>query len=52
MKKLGIKAKGRKVTGNNKSYELREPAVTYGGNFIPENGHLRLKNTHFWNDIT
>jgi REP-associated tyrosine transposase len=38
LKRLGIKAKGRKIVGSKKSYELREPAVPYGGNFTPENG--------------
>ena len=51
IKKLGIKAKGRKIIGRKKSYELREPAVSYGGYFAPENGPLRLQNTYFWNDI-
>jgi hypothetical protein len=51
IKKLGIKAKGRKIVGSEKSYELREPGVPYGGNFTPENGLLRLQNTYFWDDI-
>ena len=51
VKKLGIDAKGRKIIGSSKSYELREPAVTYGDNFTPENSLLRLQNTYFWNDI-
>ncbi|MFC1532747.1 hypothetical protein ACFL7M_05215 [Thermodesulfobacteriota bacterium] len=51
LKKLGIRAKGRKVVGSNKSYELREPAVPYGDNFTPENGLLRLQNSYFWDDI-
>ena len=41
--RLGIKAKGRKIIGGNKSYELRELAVPYGGNFTPENGSLGLR---------
>jgi len=52
IKGLGIKAKGRKLVGSKKSYELREPAVSYGGNFTPENGLLRLQNAYFWDDIT
>ncbi|MFC1824452.1 hypothetical protein ACFL9T_17215 [Thermodesulfobacteriota bacterium] len=52
IKKLGIRAKGRKVVGNNKSYELREPAVPYRVNFTPENGSLSLQNTHYWDDIS
>jgi hypothetical protein len=51
IKRFGIKAKGRKIVGSKKSYELREPAVSYGGNFTPENGLLRLQNTYYWDDI-
>ena len=51
IKGLGIKAKGRKIVGSKKSYELREPAIPYGANFTPENGLLRLENTYFWDDI-
>ena len=51
IKRLGIKAKGRKIIGGSKSYELREPGVPYGGDFTPENGPLRLQNTYFWDDI-
>ena len=51
IKKLGIKAKGRKIVGSNKSYELPEPGVPYGGNLAPGNALLRLQNTYFWNDI-
>ena len=47
---LGIKAKGRKIIGSEKSYELREPAASYGGNFTPENGPLSHKNSYFWAD--
>ena len=43
IQKLGIKAKGRKIIGDKKSYELREPAVSYGGNFTPKNGPLTDK---------
>ena len=51
IQKLGIKAKGRKIIGDKKSYELRESVVAYGGDFTPENGPLRLQNTYYWNDI-
>lgn len=51
IKKLWNKAKGRKIVGSEKSYELREPGVPYGGNFTPENGLLSLQNTYFWSDI-
>ena len=49
--RLGIKAKGRKVVGENGRYELREPAAPYKGYFGTENGVLRLENTYFWNDF-
>jgi putative transposase len=48
---LGVKAKGRKIIGNEKSYELREQTASYGGNFTPENGHVSLQNTYFWADF-
>ncbi len=51
MKRLGIKVKGRKIVGSNKSYELREPAVPYGANFTSKNGLLRSQNTYYWDDI-
>jgi putative transposase len=51
IKRLGIKAKGRKIAGSDKTYELREAEVPYGLNFTPENGLLRLQNTHYWKDI-
>ena len=51
LKGLGVKAKGRKIAGGKKSYELREPAIPYGANFTPESGLLRLRNTSFWDDI-
>ena len=49
-KRLGIKAKGRKIVGSKKSYELRESAIPYGDNFASENGLLRLQNMYFWHD--
>jgi len=52
MKRLGIKALGRKVFGNSEGFEIREQAVPYQGNFTPENGGLSLKNTYFWKGIT
>ncbi len=51
LKRLEVKAKGRKIVGGKKSYEHREPAIPYGANFTPENGLLRFKNTYFWDDI-
>jgi len=49
-KKLGIKTRGRKVLGNNETYQLQEPDEPFGGNFNPENGVLRLENIHSWSD--
>jgi len=51
VERLGIKAKDRKIVGSKKSYELRDPPVSYRGNFTPENGLLRLQNAYFWDDI-
>ena len=48
--RLGIKAKGRKVLGENRTYELREPADPYECDFDLENGVLRFENTHLWNN--
>ena len=46
--KLGIRAMGREIIGANGSYELRDPEISYNGNFDPENGDLRQENTFFW----
>ncbi|MBN1931654.1 MAG: hypothetical protein JW786_08620 [Desulfobacterales bacterium] len=43
MKRLGIKALGRKVFGNSEGFEIREQAVSSGANFGPENGSLSPK---------
>jgi len=51
IKKLGIRAKGRNVVRGHKSYELREPTVSYGINFTPKNSLLRLQNTYFWDSF-
>ena len=51
VKRLGVKAKGRKIVGGKESCELREPAIPCGANFTPENGLLRLENTYSWDDI-
>ena len=48
--KLGIKAKGRKVVGEDGSYVLQEPPASYNGIFGLENGVLRAQNEHFWED--
>jgi len=46
--RLGIKAVGRQVVGDNGSYELREPEVSYETNFGPENDGLRQENAFYW----
>jgi putative transposase len=51
VKKLGIRAKGRKVIAEADSYMLREPAVVYGADFAPENDSLSYENSYFWNTI-
>ena len=45
--RLGIKAKGRRVTAQNSSYELREPAAPYRDIFGVKNGLLRLETPIF-----
>jgi hypothetical protein len=35
----------------NGTYELREPAAPYSGNFDGENGPLSVENTYFWDNI-
>ena len=47
---LEIKAIGSKIIGNEKNSELREPAASYGVNFIPKIGYLILKISCFWLD--
>ena len=48
--RLGIKAKGRRVLGDNGRYELREPKAAYKTDFDPKNSVLSFENTYFWND--
>jgi REP element-mobilizing transposase RayT len=48
--KLGIKAKGREVVGEDGSYMLRESAAPYSSILGHENDGLRLENTYFWDD--
>ena len=50
MKRLGIKALGRKVYGNNEGFEIREQAGAYRASFASESGTLSPKNTYFWKD--
>ena len=48
--KLGIKAKGREVVGEDGSYVLQEPPAPYNSIFGLENRVLRAQNEHFWED--
>ena len=45
--RLGIKAKGRRVTAQNSSYELREPAAPYIGVLGVKNAIIGLENAYF-----
>ena len=47
--KLGINAKGRKITENNGLNALREPKNTYEDHFIAENDVLSYENAFDWN---
>ena len=49
--RLGIKAKERRVTAQNSSYQLREPAAPYRDIFEVKNGLLRLETAYFWDKI-
>ena len=51
LQKLQIQAKGRKVREGDDRYELREPGVAYNAVFTPENGHLRIENGFYWNEL-
>ena len=46
--KLGIKAKGREVVGEEGSYVLREPPAPYSSILGYENDVLRPENAYFW----
>jgi len=50
-KRLGIKALGRKMFGNNEGFEIREQDFSYRVSFAPENGSLSPKNIYFWKDM-
>lgn len=47
--KLGIKAKGREVAGEDGSYVLRESPAPYNSILGHENDALRPENAYFWN---
>jgi putative transposase len=46
--KLGIKAKGREVVGEDGSYALRESPAPYNSILGYENDVLRPENAYFW----
>jgi hypothetical protein len=48
--RFGFKAKGRKVTGGDGSYQLKESPAPYKGILGRENGALRFQNEYFWQD--
>jgi len=50
IKRVGARARGRRIAGNNKTYEVREPGVPSGVNFTTKNALLRHQNTYFWRD--
>lgn len=50
--KLGHRAKGRKVIGEDDSFSLRESQFPYKGNFEDKNAAIRSENEYFWKDIS
>lgn len=46
--KLGSRAFGRKVKGNDEGFELKETQSPYNLVFSPEKFGLRLKNDYLW----
>jgi hypothetical protein len=46
--RLGIRAIGREVVGDDGAFELRESRVAYDSGFAMENGDLRGENAYFW----
>jgi putative transposase len=49
--KLGIRAKGRKMIGEEDSYSLKESQSSYISNLGDKNAALRTKNIYYWNEI-
>jgi putative transposase len=48
--KLGFKAKGRRVIGEDGTYELKESPASYNGVFGHEKAPLSPQNEHLWED--
>jgi putative transposase len=46
--RLGAKGVGRKITGENSQYELREPQIPYSPLFTLEKCGLSDENSYFW----
>ena len=47
-KKLGLRAKGRKILENDGGFQLREKTVSYIANFDSKNDNIGGQNTFFW----
>ena len=55
--RLGFKAKGRSITGNDGHYRLRENVSNFGNNSLPgfepvEGANVEMTNTFFWDEIS
>lgn len=48
--KLGFKAKGREVIGEDESYVLRESPASYNSILGHQNDPLSFGNAYFWDD--
>jgi len=46
--RLGAKAVGRKISGEEGNYELREPKIPYGPLFTLEKSSLSSENSYYW----
>jgi putative transposase len=46
--RLGVKAVGRKISGKNRNYELREPQIPYSPLFPLEKCGISSENSYFW----
>ena len=46
--RLGAKAVGRKISGENGNYELREAQIPYGPLFTLEKCKLSFRNGNYW----
>lgn len=46
---MGVMAKGRKCIEAEGSYQLREPSIAYGNQFVDKKDNIEPQNTYFWN---